>query len=62
MGLGDIVEKVIHVITFGQGKCFATFIVKLFGYDDCGCTRRKSKLNKLFKNVKFKSNSRRKSN
>jgi len=62
MGLGDIVEKVIHVITFGQGKRFATFIAKLFGYDDCGCTRRKSKLNKLFKNVKFKSNSRRKSN
>jgi len=62
MGLGDIVEKIIHVVTLGQGKRIATYIAKLFGYDDCGCTRRKNTLNNLFKYVKLKSNSRRKSN
>jgi hypothetical protein len=62
MGLGDIVEKIIHVVTLGQGKRIATYIAKLFGYDDCGCTRRKNTLNNLFKYVKRKSNSRRKSN
>jgi len=62
MGLGDIVEKIIHVVTLGQGKRIATYIAKLFGYDDCGCTRRKNTLNNLFKYVKRKSNFRRKSN
>ena len=44
MKLGDIVEKVIHVITFRQGHRIALFIAKKMGYDDCGCKARKDKL------------------
>ena len=47
MRLGDLVEKVIHIITFGQGKKFAMWVAKLRGYEDCGCERRKNKLNKI---------------
>ena len=47
MRLGDLVEKVIHIITFGQGKRFAMWIAKLRGYEYCGCERRKNKLNKI---------------
>ena len=48
MKLGDIVEKVIHVITFGQGYRIALFIAKKMGYDDCGCKARQQKLNQIF--------------
>jgi|TARA_A100001011_G_C13749912_1_gene610889 hypothetical protein len=47
IGLGDIVERIIRIITFGQGKRFATWIAKLFGYADCGCDKRQEKLNKF---------------
>ena len=47
IGLGDIVERIIRIITFGQGKRFATWIAKLFGFDSCGCDRRQKKLNKF---------------
>ena len=47
IGLGDIVEKIIRVITFGQGKKLATRVAKMFGYEDCGCDRRQEKLNKF---------------
>lgn len=47
MRLGDFVEKLINVITLGQGKRIATYIAKLRGKEDCGCERRKNKLNKL---------------
>jgi len=47
MRLGDFVEKLINVITLGQGKRIATHIAKLRGKEDCGCERRKNKLNKL---------------
>ena len=47
MKLGDFVEKVISIITLGQGKRIATYIAKLRGKEDCGCERRKNKLNKL---------------
>ena len=53
MKLGDLVEKLIHIITLGQGKKIATKIAKLRGKEDCGCNRRKNKLNKLGKNIKL---------
>ena len=50
IGLGDLIEKLIRVITFNQGKKIATKIAVLFGYRDCGCDKRQEKLN----NIKFK--------
>tara|TARA_R100001440_G_scaffold6819_1_gene13758 strand:+ start:6260 stop:6418 length:159 start_codon:yes stop_codon:yes gene_type:complete len=50
MKLGDIVEKVINIITLGQGKKIATWIAKKLGYDSCGCDERKESLN----NIKIK--------
>jgi hypothetical protein len=47
MKLGDWLEKLISIITFGQGKRIATYIAKLLGKEDCGCERRKQKLNNL---------------
>ena len=47
MRLGDFVEKLISIIALGQGKRIATYIAKLRGKEDCGCERRKNKLNKL---------------
>jgi hypothetical protein len=47
MKLGDWLEKLISIITFGQGKKIATYIAKLLGKEDCGCERRKQKLNNL---------------
>jgi hypothetical protein len=47
MKLGDRLEKLISIITFNQGKKIATYIAKLLGKEDCGCERRKEKLNNL---------------
>ena len=47
MRLGDRLEKLISIITFRQGKKIATCIAKLLGKEDCGCERRKQKLNNL---------------
>ena len=47
MKLGDWLEKLISIITFGQGKRIATYIAKLRGKEDCGCERRKEELNNL---------------
>jgi hypothetical protein len=47
MKLGDWLEKLISIITFGQGKKISTYIAKLLGKEDCGCERRKQKLNNL---------------
>jgi hypothetical protein len=47
MKLGDLVEKLISIITLGKGKRIATYIAKLRGKEDCGCERRKNKLNKM---------------
>jgi hypothetical protein len=49
MGIGDIVEAIIKILTLGQGKRIATAIARLFGYEDCGCDRRRIWLNNLFK-------------
>ena len=46
MKLGDLTYHFIRIITFGQGKRFATWVAKKFGYDDCGCERRRKKMNK----------------
>ena len=51
MKLGDLVEKIIRVITLGQGKKIATRIAKLRGKEDCGCDRRQQKLNNLSDNI-----------
>ena len=47
MKLGDKVEKIINVITIGQGKKIATWIAKKLGYKSCGCEERKNALNNL---------------
>jgi len=45
--LGDLIEIIINFITLGYGKIIAKKIAKLFGYKDCGCDKRKDKLNKI---------------
>jgi hypothetical protein len=45
--LGDYVEALIYVITFGFGERIALSIAKLLGYQSCGCCERKEWLNKL---------------
>ena len=49
IGLGDLAEKIINIITLGYGKRIATAIAKLLGYKDCGCDKRKEAMNKLFR-------------
>ena len=45
--IGDWVEALIYVITFGTGEAIALSIAKLFGKDSCGCCERKQWLNRL---------------
>ena len=45
--IGDWVEALIHVVTFGFGEHIALFIAKLLGYDKCYCCERKQWLNRL---------------
>lgn len=46
--IGDWVEALIHVITFGFGERMALFVAKkFFDRNDCGCCQRKEWLNKL---------------
>ena len=52
MRLGDKLEKIINVITFGKGKAIATWIAKKLGYDSCGCDERKEYLNNITRNDK----------
>ena len=47
-GLGDLVAKVISIVTLGQGKKIATYIAKLRGKEDCGCDKRQDYLNEKF--------------
>jgi hypothetical protein len=54
MGVGDIVEAFIKVVTLGQGKRISMAVARLFGYEDCGCDRRRIWLNNLFKKDKDK--------
>ena len=46
--LGNMVEGLIEVITWGRGKDIASFVAKkFFDRDDCGCEARRIYLNKL---------------
>jgi len=46
--LGDWVEALIHVVTFGFGKRLSEWIaIDLLGYKSCGCCERKQWLNRL---------------
>jgi hypothetical protein len=46
--IGDWVEALIYVITFGFGERMALFVAKkFFDRNDCGCCERKQWLNRL---------------
>lgn len=46
--LGDWIEALIHVITFGFGKRLSEWIaIDVLGYESCGCCERREWLNKL---------------
>ena len=45
--IGDWVEALIHVITFGFGERLALGVARLFGKNSCGCCERKLWLNRL---------------
>ena len=46
--IGDWVEALIYVITFGYGERLALLIAKrFFNSDSCGCCERKQWLNRL---------------
>jgi len=47
--VGNFIEGVINVLTFGWGKDLAGWIAwKFFRTHDCGCERRRIWLNELF--------------
>ena len=46
--LGNIVEKLIAIVTLGYGKRIADYVAKKMGYETCGCESRKEWLNTLF--------------
>ena len=58
-GLGDTVAKITKFLYI---DILADKIAKLFGYKDCGCDRRRKKLNKIVsykkENVKRRTNTR----
>ena len=45
-GLGDSIAKFTHF--FGLDRFASWFAEKVLGLEDCGCSRRQSRLNKLF--------------
>ena len=49
-GLGDTIAKITSVLGL---DVLADKIAKLFGKEDCGCNRRRKKLNKI---VPYKTN------
>lgn len=55
MGLGDIVENMINIITIGKGHQIADFIaIKVFRREGCNCEKRKTFLNNLFRRTNKK--------
>jgi len=48
--LGDKLEYIINIVTFGRGKAIATWIANKLGYEDCGCDNRKEYLNNITRN------------
>ena len=45
MRLGDKLEYIINIITFGKGKDIAEWIAHKLGFESCGCNNRKNWLN-----------------
>lgn len=45
MRLGDKLEYIINIITFGKGKDIAEWIAHKLGFESCGCNERKNWLN-----------------
>ena len=45
--LGDRVERLIDIITFGNGSLWAYKIAIKLGYKSCGCEERRIWLNRL---------------
>jgi hypothetical protein len=45
--IGDWIEALIYVLTFGFGEKIALSIAQLMGYNSCGCCERKQWLNRL---------------
>lgn len=46
--IGDYVEALIHVITFGFGQRLSEWIaIDVLGFETCGCCQRKEWLNRL---------------
>jgi hypothetical protein len=45
IGLGDTVAKITHALKLDE---ITAYVAELLGQEDCGCTRRKEKLNQLF--------------
>lgn len=50
LGLGDILEKFFKFIYVDR---LVKKLSKFMGYEDCGCTRRKNILNKIFRYKKW---------
>jgi hypothetical protein len=46
--LGDLVEKLIAIVTLGYGHSIAQYVAKKMGYESCNCETRKMWLNTLF--------------
>jgi hypothetical protein len=45
MCLGDIVQKIINILTLGFGKRIAKKVANWLGFEDCGCSDRQRRLN-----------------
>ena len=48
MQIGNIVEKLIAIVTLGYGHRIAQYVANKMGYESCGCETRKEWLNTLF--------------
>jgi hypothetical protein len=44
--LGSILEGLIAIVTFGNGKEIASYIATKMGYSSCGCDERRITMNK----------------
>ena len=43
--LGSILEHIIGLVTLGHGKSVAYRVARWMGYSNCGCDRRRVKMN-----------------
>jgi hypothetical protein len=46
--VGNILDGIINVLTFGRGKDIAGWIALKLGYASCGCEERRIWLNEYF--------------